>query len=59
MNNENIRECSECHDIITEGYLIYDGEEYYCCDECLYKHYSQKEYELMYEQGYSYWTEFN
>ena len=59
MNTENIRECSECHDIITEGYVIHDGEEYYCSDECLSKNYRDNEFDELYEQGDSYWTEFN
>ena len=53
------RECTECHDVITEGYAIHNGEEYYCSDECLSKNYRDNEFDELYEQGDSYWTEFN
>jgi len=35
--------------------------EYYCCDECLHKHYSTEEYKEMYDDGNgeSYWTEWD
>ena len=48
------RECTECHNIITEGYIIHDGEEYYCSDECLSKNYRDNEFDELYEQGASY-----
>lgn len=44
---------------MDEGYYIDNGLEYYCSDECLHKHYTEEEYEEMYDDsnGYSYWTE--
>lgn len=53
------RTCSECKKEITQGYCIENGEEYYCSDECLHKHYTQDEYLEMYDNGNgeSYWTE--
>ncbi len=53
------RTCSECHKEMTQGYCIENGEEYYCSDECLHKHYTQEEYLEMYDNGNgdSYWTE--
>ena len=54
-----VKKCSECHNIMTEGYIIRDGEEYYCSDECLSKNYRDNEFDELYEQGDSYWTEFN
>ncbi len=46
---------------MDEGYYIDNGLEYYCSDECLHKHYTEEEYEEMYDDsnGYSYWTEWN
>lgn len=39
--------CSECNKPIEEGYVIDDGEEYYCSEECLHKRYTPEEYERM------------
>lgn len=52
-----MRICSECQEIMTEGYVIEAGREYYCSDECLHQHYSEMEYEAMYtDGGDTYWT---
>lgn len=55
----NKRKCNECGKYIYEGYCIDNGIEYYCSDECLHKHYTEEEYEEMYDDGNgdSYWTE--
>ncbi|MFD0769336.1 hypothetical protein ACFQZ1_10735 [Bacillus sp. CGMCC 1.60114] len=42
---------------MIEGYCIDDGLAYYCSEECLYKEYTPKEYEEMYENDCAYWTE--
>ena len=52
-----MRICSECKEKMTEGYCIDAGLEYYCSDECLHKHYTKEEYLEMYDDGNSYWTE--
>lgn len=56
---ENIRCCSECGKSMTKGYVIEDGLEYYCSDECLHKNYTEEEFDKLYENGNgsSYWTE--
>lgn len=56
---ECIRICSDCEKIMNAGYCINDGEEYYCSDECLHKHYTEEEYKEMYDDGNgdSYYTE--
>lgn len=53
------RKCSNCGKEMNEGYCIDNGLEYYCSDECLHKHYTEEEYEEMYDDGNgdSYWTE--
>lgn len=53
------RRCSECKKEMSEGYCIENGEEYYCSDECLHKHYTESEYLEMYDDGNgdSYWTQ--
>jgi len=40
--------CDECGKLMTEGYCLGGGEEYYCSDECLYKNYSHEEFLAMY-----------
>lgn len=54
-----MRTCSHCGKRMIQGYLIHDGDEYYCSDECLHKHYSPSEWLDMYDDdnGDSYWTE--
>jgi hypothetical protein len=57
--NDHIRICDECGEVMTQGYCINDGDEHYCSDECLHKHYTQDEYLEMYDDGNgdSYWTD--
>lgn len=53
-----MRICSECKEKMIEGYCINSGEEYYCSDKCLHKHYTEEEWLDMYEDGGdSYYTE--
>lgn len=56
---ECIRICSDCGKIMNAGYCINHGEEYYCSDECLHKHYTNEEFNEMYDDGNgdSYYTE--
>lgn len=60
-NNIETRICSECGNLMTEGYCIEDGESYYCCDTCLEKDISKEEFSSLYNdgEGNSYWTEWN
>lgn len=51
------RECTNCHSLMQEGYCIHDGEEYFCCDDCLHGWYSEEEYEELCEQDEAYWTQ--
>lgn len=55
----NMRICTECgeKDFMT-GYVVDAGAEYYCSDECLHKHYTEQEWEDMYQDaGDTYYTE--
>lgn len=54
---DDARVCSECGKIMKDGYVFYDGEAYYCSDECLHKHFSEEEYQEAYENDDAYWTE--
>lgn len=54
----DIRICDECGHLMASGYIV-NGDEYYCSDECLHKHYSDEEYNELYDNGNSddtYWT---
>lgn len=62
LNSLGHRKCSHCGKLMTEGYVIDGGTEYYCSDRCLYKHYTHKEYDDMYGSGetdtyYTTWEE--
>lgn len=52
------RTCTECKKKMTQGFVIYDGDEYYCCDKCLMKHYTPKQYLHLFGEDLAYWTEF-
>lgn len=54
-----MRKCNECGKYMTCGYVIENGMEYYCSEECLNKHYTEEEYLNMYDdgEGDSYYTE--
>ena len=58
QRTEMARFCSECGELMIDGYVVYDGEEYYCSDECLHKHYTDKEWREMYESDNGYYTQF-
>lgn len=51
--------CSECGKIMFEGFVINGGDEHYCSEECLQKHYTLEEYEQMNEENDddNYWTD--
>ena len=42
---------------MTAGYVINDGEEYYCSDDCLHSAYSTEEYEELCQMDLAYWTQ--
>lgn len=42
-----MRTCSECGKPMAKGYVVWGGDEYYCSDKCLHKHYSAEEWEEM------------
>lgn len=57
--DQECRRCSECGSLMRAGYCVDGGDAYYCSDECLHKHYTEKEWEEMYDGGNSdsYYTE--
>lgn len=56
-----MRICSVCGKPMRSGYIIHDGEEYYCSDECLHSNYTEAEYLELYDDGNgdSYYTEWD
>ena len=53
------RKCDECSKGMNEGYVIYQGERYYCSDECLNQHFGKDDFFKLYNdnENESYWTE--
>lgn len=51
------RKCTCCGEVITSGYVIHDGEEYFCSDDCLHSTYSEEEYDELCQVNEGYWTE--
>lgn len=54
---ENKRICSHCGKLMNDGYVFYDGESYYCSNECLHQHFSEEEYIRAFNADDAYWTE--
>lgn len=54
-----LRICNTCDTEMTSGYVINDGEEYYCCDDCLHGAYSEQEYDELCQEDLAYWTEWS
>lgn len=56
-----IRQCSNCSRLMVEGYVIENGEEYYCCDKCLESNMTREEFEELYKEGEgdSYFTQWD
>lgn len=51
--------CSLCGCAMQSGFVIHDGEQYFCSEDCLHEFYTEEEYLEMYDDGNgdSYWTE--
>lgn len=49
--------CSVCGKPMTSGFCISNGEEYYCSRDCLHEKYTDEEYDVIYDNGEGYWTE--
>lgn len=50
------RKCNHCDKVFNEGFVLNDGETYFCSEECLNKNMTTKEYEDMYNDGNGYYT---
>lgn len=59
-----LKVCDTCGKLISRGYCLFDGEEYYCSDECMLEQYTPEEKEEILkdaetDHGTSYWTSWN
>ncbi|MFE8703970.1 hypothetical protein ACFYKX_25690 [Cytobacillus sp. FJAT-54145] len=60
--DDSYRICSDCKNVMTEGYCIDGGFEHYCSDACLEKNMTKVHYNYLYNNGegdsyYTSWTE--
>ena len=53
------RKCSHCNKPTNEVYIVNDGDEYYCSDDCLHEHYTPIQWARMYKNEVGYWTSFD
>lgn len=63
MSFKLVRFCTNCGLPMGWGYCVDLGVEYFCCEECLQKHYRPGKIEKMFEEGQldlypSYWIDF-
>ena len=56
------RRCTCCENPMNQGFVVNNGDEYYCGDECLTKHYTLAEWAEMTQEidnGEHYFTVWN
>lgn len=52
FNSKGERVCDECGEVMREGFLVNEFRtEHYCSKECLNKHYTEEEWDEMYDNG--------
>ena len=51
------RRCDVCVAEMFSGYVVDDGLEYYCSNDCLHGVYSEEEYDELCRDDRAYWTE--
>lgn len=59
LARESGRACNECSKPMVSGFVINDGEQYYCSKKCMHKHIPEERYLELHDDGNgnSYWTE--
>ena len=50
-----MRRCNKCGESIQCGYVVNDGDEYYC-DDCSTEVFTAEEFDEMYVDDSIYWT---
>lgn len=58
-DEDDIHHCDACKEVMSQGYVINGGEEYFCSNTCLNTKYDKEAFEELYDdgEGDSYWTE--
>jgi hypothetical protein len=53
------RVCSHCGKGMNSGFMVDNGEQYFCSEPCLHTEYTAKEWLELYDDGQSesFWTE--
>lgn len=56
------RKCTKCNGGMNSGYVIGNGDEYYCSDDCMHKVYTPEEWDELVDdedadEGFNYYTE--
>ena len=51
------RICTECGEMMIDGYMVDGCDEYYCSDECLYKNYTEEEHQQLCEEDIIFYTD--
>lgn len=59
LKHKEKRICECCGIEMHSGYVIRDGEEYFCSDDCLSGWYSEEEYDELCQADEAYWTEWD
>lgn len=56
---DTLGQCSECGNIMNEGYVIESSEDLYCSDKCLEKNMTREEFLKLHDKdnGDAYWTD--
>lgn len=50
------RVCDICEKGMNEGYVVNNGDEYYCSDTCVQKQYTKQQWNQLYKKDIGYWT---
>ena len=54
-----VRICTNCGKLMFDGYVVNDGDEYYCSDTCFDEEIGMENLYKMYEDEEAYYTQFN
>jgi hypothetical protein len=57
LKKEELIKCDSCDCEMLSGYVIRNGEEHFCSDDCLHGWYSEDEYDELCQTNEAYWSE--
>ena len=55
----SLRKCTCCGEEMTKGFVIDDGDAYFCSEACLHKKYTPLQYTELHLEDRAYWTEWD